>query len=66
MIGMWLSKVFGPSWRTTLYSILIGGGNLALIIGKQGRIPTEQEWLISIGIIFFGYNSKDKDITGGP
>lgn len=62
MIGVWMQKIFGPHWRTTLFALL--AAVFGFIAADPQYFPAVlvdlSHYLTAAGIIGFGMQAQDR------
>ena len=64
-MNAFLTKIFGASWRTTLFGIIAGIAQVLYPIILQGRLPSGKETAVAIATVIGGMLVKDHSVTGG-
>lgn len=64
MFQIWLERVLGKSYLTSLVGIIAGVANALVPILQSGRMPTINEWVLSIALVVGGFAAKSFNVTG--
>jgi hypothetical protein len=54
----WIKSATFQHWVTTVIGLLAGGIEIIYPILKDGRMPTDAEWLTAAGAVLFGISTK--------